>query len=55
MRPDLPGGEAGGTEQVAAGLYPDVLAVLRADLAQLARGQVRLKFFSEDFFHSIFH
>ena len=34
----LPGGEAVCAEQVAAGLYPDVLAVLGADLAQLERG-----------------
>ena len=36
-RTDLPGCKAGGTEQMAAGLYPDVLAVLRADFAQLER------------------
>ena len=35
---DLPGGEAVCAEQVAARLYPDVLAVLGADLAQLERG-----------------
>ena len=34
----LPGGEAVCAEEVAARLYPDVLAVLGADLAQLERG-----------------
>ena len=34
----LPGGEAVCAEEVATRLYPDVLAVLGADLAQLERG-----------------
>jgi hypothetical protein len=34
----LPRGEARRAQQVAARLYPNVLVVLRADLAQLERG-----------------
>jgi hypothetical protein len=34
---DLPSCEAGCAEEVTAGLYPDVLAILCTDLAELER------------------